>query len=149
MTEEKSQRFQYLDKEDLISLHGYLAEQAKGSGEPIPSFPHTKSADIDALILAPQQAFGGRELYPTLEEKAAILFYTINKRQIFLNGNKRMSTLCLLVFLGINGKQLKVSPDALTEKALWLANTASLEFPSIKLQITGWIVENLEEYSPE
>jgi hypothetical protein len=57
-------------------------------------------------------------------------FYTVNKRQIFLNSNKRMSTLCLLVFLGVNGKEFAVKPDALTEKALWLANTNSLEFPA-------------------
>ncbi|UCI07339.1 Fic family protein [Mesorhizobium sp. B1-1-8] len=91
--------------------------------------------------MAPQQALGGRDLYESLEEKAAFLFYSINKRQIFLNGNKRMSTLCLLVFLGINGKLLQLKPDELTEKALWLANTPSLDFPTIKTELAIWIRE--------
>lgn len=94
--------------------------------------------------MAPQQSFYGREAYPTLEEKAAILFYTVNKKQIFLNGNKRMSTLCLLVFLGINGKTLDVSSDELTAKALWLANTESLEFPTIKEDLVNWIHQHVE-----
>ena len=89
------------------------------------------------------------DLYPTIEEKAAILFYTINKRQTFLNGNKRMSTLSLLVFLGINGSTLTVSPDEMTEKALWLANTPSLEFPAIKKNLTSWIRDNLIAMPPE
>ncbi|WP_264296797.1 Fic family protein [Mesorhizobium sp. B1-1-8] len=80
-------------------------------------------------------------MYESLEEKAAFLFYSINKRQIFLNGNKRMSTLCLLVFLGINGKLLQLKPDELTEKALWLANTPSLDFPTIKTELAIWIRE--------
>lgn len=82
-------------------------------------------------------------MYPTIEEKAAIIFYTVNKRQIFLNGNKRMSTLCLLVFLGINDMMLSVTEDELTAKALWLANTASLEFPEVKQGLVEWIREHL------
>lgn len=91
----------------------------------------------------PRRVFEGQELYPTLAEKAAIIFYTVNKRQIFVNGNKRMSTACLLVFLGINGKQLDVSPDELTEKALWLANTSASEFQTIKAELADWIDSHL------
>ena len=145
MTEENTPRIQYLTKDDIERIHAKLVAWTKehDSGEPIPSFQFAKDADVDALVETPRQAFFGREAYPTLEEKAAIIFYTINKRQIFLNGNKRMSTLCLLVFLGINGKTLDVSPDELTEKALWLANTASLDFPEIKAELIAWIRAHL------
>jgi hypothetical protein len=60
-----------------------------------------------------------------------------------------MSTLSLLVFLGINGSTLTVSPDELTEKALWLANTPSLEFPEIKKNLASWIRDHLIEMPPE
>jgi prophage maintenance system killer protein len=50
-----------------------------------------------------------------------------------------MSTLCLLVFLGINRKELNVSADELTAKALWLANTPSLDFQEIKSGLADWI----------
>ena len=137
MTEES--RFLYLDSHSYELLHSALAAQAAHDGEPIPSFHTAKHVEIDALVKLPQGTFAGRPLYPTLEEKAAIIFYTINKKQIFLNGNKRMSTLALLVFLAINDHVLSVSPDDLTAKALWLANTASLDFPAIKDELVLWI----------
>lgn len=143
MTEEKKSSVLYLSKSSIASVHAALAHTANKQGEPIPPFKLAKDEELDALVTAPQQSFYGQEAYPSLEEKAAIIFYTINKRQIFLNGNKRMSTLCLLVFLGINEKWLDVSPDALTEKALWLANTSSLEFPNIKQDLVAWVREHM------
>jgi death-on-curing protein len=133
----------YLAREDYRHIHALLATWAEHQGEPIPPFALAQSIDLEALVMLPQGLFYGQSAYPTLEEKAAIIFYSINKRQIFLNGNKRMSTLSLLVFLGINHKQLNVSPDELTAKALWLANTPSLDFPTIKDELVRWIREHV------
>lgn len=145
MTEENSPpSVLYLDSADIETIHAALAAWSMKAGEPVPSFAYADKAGIDALVNAPRQSFSGHEAYPTLEEKAAIVFYMVNKRQMFANGNKRMSTLCLLVFLYINGKMLDVSDDELTTKALWLANTSSLEFPEIKGQLTAWIREHLQ-----
>jgi len=141
MTEENSVR--YLDKEDIASIHASLSEWTQHQGEPIPDFSFARHADIDALVQTPRLASYGQDLYPTLAEKAAILFYTVNKKQIFLNGNKRMSTLCLLVFLGLNGKWLSLAEDKLTDKALWLATTESLEFPAVKEHLVVWLKEHL------
>jgi death-on-curing protein len=144
MTEEKPS-VRYLNREGVERIHAALSKWADRQGEPIPSFALAKEGDIDALVAAPRHMFYGQEAYPTLAEKAAIVFYTVNKRQIFLNGNKRMSTLCLLVFLGLNGKDLGVTPDELTAKALWLANTSSLDFPAIKAELTEWIGSHLRD----
>jgi len=147
MTEE-SPSARYLDRKAIEAIHAALSAWAVRNGdEPIPPLSHAKSADIEFLIHAPQQRFFGRDAYTTLEEKAAIIFYLINKRQIFLNGNKRMSVMCLLVFLAINDKLLKVPADELTQKALWLANTSSLEFPVIKAELAAWIRDHLGEAS--
>lgn len=136
---------QYLDRRDYEALHAALAAWAAREDEPTPPFRYASEHDIDNLVQTPRQAFGGHALYPTLEEKAAMIFYTINKRQIFLNGNKRMSILALLVFLGINGKDLDVPAGELTAKALWLANTASLDFPVIKEDLVRWVREHLRD----
>jgi death-on-curing protein len=150
MTEEKDSTIHYLDRTALERIHAVLSDFAMRNGdEPIPSIHLAKAAEIESLLAAPKHRFFGIEAYPTIEEKAAILFYTINKRQTFLNGNKRMSTLTLLVFLGINGSMLTVSPDELTEKALWLANTPSLEFPEIKKTLASWIRDHLISIPPE
>lgn len=126
MTVENGSPVQYLDREDLRRIHALLAQWAAVEDEPIPDFGFAQDADIDTLIASPRQRFFDRDAYETIEEKAAFLFYSINKRQIFLNGNKRMSTLCLIVFLALNGRVLNVPPDELTAKAVWLANTNSL-----------------------
>lgn len=138
MTEEKISHIEYLDREGYRIIHSALAEWSDAE-EPIPPFELAKDAELDALVNLPRQQFFGIEAYPTLEEKAAIIFYSINKNQIFLNGNKRMSALSLLVFLGINNKKLRVSSDQLTEKALWLAQTESIAFLAIKDTLVNWI----------
>ncbi|MDR3526088.1 MAG: type II toxin-antitoxin system death-on-curing family toxin [Rhizomicrobium sp.] len=147
MTEANSTH--YLARDDYENIHAALSAWAKREDEPIPPFSLVNENDIDALVHMPKHAFFGVPAYPTLAEKAAIIFYTINKRQIFLNGNKRMSTLSLLVFLGINGKRLTVAPDELTEKSLWLAKTSSLDFPSIKSELVVWIQHHLENQPRE
>ena len=49
------------------------------------------------------QSFGGRDLYPSLEEKAAHLLYFITKNHSFLDGNKRIAATMFLYFLDKNG----------------------------------------------
>lgn len=49
------------------------------------------------------QSFGGQEVYPTLEEKAANLLYFITKNHSFLDGNKRIAATIFLYFLDKNG----------------------------------------------
>ncbi len=49
------------------------------------------------------QSFGGQELYPSIEEKAANLLYMITKNHSFSDGNKRIAATMLLYFLDKNG----------------------------------------------
>lgn len=49
------------------------------------------------------QFFDGKELYPSLEEKAAHLLYFITKNHSFLDGNKRIAATMFLYFLDRNG----------------------------------------------
>lgn len=49
------------------------------------------------------QSFGGQELYPTLEEKAAHLLYFVTKNHSFFDGNKRIAATMFLYFLDKNG----------------------------------------------
>ena len=49
------------------------------------------------------QSFGGQEVYPTLEEKAANLLYFVTKNHSFSDGNKRIAAAMFLYFLDKNG----------------------------------------------
>ena len=53
------------------------------------------------------QSFGGEDVYPTLEEKAAHLLYFVTKNHSFLDGNKRIAATMFLYFLDKNGVLLK------------------------------------------
>jgi death-on-curing protein len=117
MTGETVAETRYLTKQDIADIHANLMAQVERDGdEPLPAFRYARAEDIDAIVAAPAQRFYGRDAYPTLSEKAAIIFYTVNRRHVFPNGNKRMSTLCLLTFLLINGARLSVSPEEMTQK---------------------------------
>ncbi len=50
------------------------------------------------------QSFGGEDVYPTLEEKAANLLYFITKNHSFYDGNKRIAAAIFLYFLDKNEK---------------------------------------------
>lgn len=75
--------------------------QAKREASDI--FGHERGQSLAGIIGAVQQSFGGRELYPSVEEKAAHLLYFIIKDHPFTDGNKRIGSFLFLLFLKING----------------------------------------------
>lgn len=70
------------------------------------------------------QSFGGKELYPSLEEKAAHLLYFIIKDHPFVDGNKRIGSFLFIYFLDRNKElykesgERKINDNALTALAL-------------------------------
>jgi len=143
MIGENKSKIQYLDKEDYKRIHKLLASWTGDRGEPIPDFSLADNMGIERLVAVPQRTSYGTELYPDIEDKAAIIFYTICKGQIIANGNKRMSTISFLVFLSLNEQRFTVNPDELTNKALWLARTKSEDFLEVKKDLAKWIRENI------
>ena len=66
-------------------------------------FAQPKDESFNSSVNQIYQTFGGNELYPTLEEKAAMLLYLIVKNHSFLDGNKRIGASCFLYFMDKNG----------------------------------------------
>ena len=73
------------------------------------------------------QTFDKKELYPSLEEKAAYLFYLIIKDHPFVDGNKRIASFLFVYFLDKNNYlyrtngEKKINDNALTALALLVA----------------------------
>lgn len=65
-------------------------------------FANPKDESFSSSVNQIYQTFDGQELYPTLEEKAAMLLYLITKNHSFLDGNKRIAASCFLYFLDKN-----------------------------------------------
>ena len=65
-------------------------------------FGNEKDDSFRGSIGAIYQTFGGEEVYPTLEEKAANLLYFLTKNHSFSDGNKRIAAALFLYFLDRN-----------------------------------------------
>ena len=65
-------------------------------------FATPKDESFSSSVNQIYQTFEGKELYPTLEEKAVTLLYLIVKNHSFADGNKRIGASCFLYFLNRN-----------------------------------------------
>ena len=70
-------------------------------------FANPKDKSFASSVNQIYQTFDGQELYPTLEEKAAMLLYLITKNHSFSDGNKRIAASCFLYFMDKNGMLYK------------------------------------------
>lgn len=66
-------------------------------------FGNEKDDSFKSSIGQIYQTFGGKELYPSVEEKAAMLLYLVTKNHSFSDGNKRIAATPFLWFLNNNG----------------------------------------------
>ena len=66
-------------------------------------FANQKDDSFKSSIGQIYQTFDGQELYPTVEEKAAMLLYLITKNHSFSDGNKRIAATLFLWFMNENG----------------------------------------------
>jgi death-on-curing family protein len=76
---------------------------------------------LDLAANAPFQTFDGEYVYPSLEEKAARLGYFIVQNHPFLDGNKRVGMLAMMVFLELNGVELSCTDQDIIDAGLRLA----------------------------
>lgn len=66
-------------------------------------FANEKDESFKSSIGQIYQTFDGKELYPSVEEKAAVLLYLVVKNHSFSDGNKRIAAMLFLWFLSKNG----------------------------------------------
>jgi death-on-curing protein len=85
-----------------------LAVELLSFNEPIPDYSTRFPNILESCLAAPFQTFGGKALYPSLLDRAALLFYLMIKNHPFQNGNKRIAMTALFVFLYLNKKWLRV-----------------------------------------
>lgn len=90
-------------------------------------FGREKDASFRSSIGAIYQTFDGKDLYPSIEEKAANLLYFIIKNHSFTDGNKRIAAFMFLYFLDKNGilytpqGEKRIADNALVALTLMIA----------------------------
>ena len=101
-------------------------------------FAQPKDDSFYSSINQIRQSFADQDLYPSLEEKAAILLYLIVKNHSFVDGNKRIAAACFLYFLQQNQLLFKengepiISNEALASLTLFIATSKSEESDTVK-----------------
>ncbi len=85
-----------LKEEKVMSLHRLITAETGGD-------PNIRDrALLDSALESAFATFGGEELYPTVEEKAARLGHSLIANHAFVDGNKRIGIFVMLVFLEVN-----------------------------------------------
>ena len=120
-----------LSKNQILMLHTQLIQQTGGSNG-VRDYNLLESA-----LEAPFQSFGGDELYPTIQAKAARLGYGLIKNHCMIDGNKRIGTHAMLVFLALNGIELRYTQKELYE-AILDAAAGNMEYEGL-LQ---WVLDH-------
>lgn len=93
-----TREFRATYEEAMEAIH--LLQEKFGSSD---LFGNEKDQSFKSSINTIYQTFGGEELYPSVEEKAAMLFYLVVKNHSFSDGNKRIAAFLFLWFLEKNG----------------------------------------------
>lgn len=101
-------------------------------------FAKPKDQSFESSVAQIGQSFGGEELYPSIEEKAATLLYLIVKNHSFVDGNKRIGAACFLYFLEKNKllfndqQQMIISNKALATLTLFVAASKAEEMDTVR-----------------
>ena len=92
-----------LTKRQILLLHEQLLQEFGGT-------PGVRDEGLlDSALAAPFQTFDGQSLYPSVQAKAAQLGFGLVCNHPFVDGNKRIGTHVMLVFLALN-KTSKTAP---------------------------------------
>jgi len=102
--------------EKVKLLHQLMAEETGGS------VGVRDEGLLDSAIQSIYQTFGGKELYPTKEEKGARLGYSLISNHSFLDGNKRIGMHVMLTFLEVNGIRLECTNEDIVKAGLGVAS---------------------------
>ena len=125
----KKRRQKELTIEMCSSAVAQLRRSVKGGD----LFGKMRGGIFEGSLASIFQSFDGKELYPSVPEKAANLLYFIIKDHPFYDGNKRIGALLFILFLTMNDCHLtangetKISDRALTAIALLIAESEPKE----------------------
>jgi death-on-curing family protein len=140
------QRF-ILDADEAKAAIAVLKHELLLKGEASDLFGREKANEFEGIIRNIYQTFGGDDLLPSIEEKAANLLYYIIKDHPFNDGNKRIGAFLFILFLDKNrarykqSGELKINDNALVALALMTAKS----IPQQKDTVIRLIVNMLAE----
>lgn len=104
-----------LSKRQILLIHEQLIRETGGSQG------LRDEGLLESALAAPFQSFDGEDAFPSIYQKAARLGYGLIKNHPFVDGNKRIGTHIMLVFLALNDITLAYTQEELTQIILAIA----------------------------
>ena len=113
-----------LDIPTILELHKIICEKTGGD-------PNVRDMGLlESALASPFQSFGGDDLYPTLKEKGARLGFSLIANHPFVDGNKRIGILALILFFKINECPLSLNDEDIVHAALGVAS-GEMDYPAL------------------
>ena len=113
-----------LTVDEIIQLHSRLVERTGGCDG------LRDRGLLESAVFSAESCFGGVEAYPTVEEKAARLLFSLANNHAFVDGNKRIGVLAMLMTLSLNDVPLQYTQEELITLGLSVAD-GSYDYPAI------------------
>ena len=132
---------QGIDHDEALKVIAHMREKFGGSE----LFGREKDNSLPGSLAAVMQSFGGKDVYPSKEEKAAHLLYFLVKNHSFVDGNKRIAATLFLWFLEKNGLMFRedgirrIAENALVAITLMIAESKPSEKNTICQLVTHLI----------
>ena len=124
--------------QDVEYIAFMLAKRHLSFDEQIPDFSTRFPNILESCLVTPFQKFSRKLLYPSLTNRASMLFYLMIKNHPFQNGNKRIAITTLLVFLHKNNKWLSADTQSLYNFTVWIAQSPA--------ELKEQVVKGIEQY---
>ncbi len=118
-------------KDKVLLLHQLIAEETGGS------IGVRDEGLLESALETAFSSFGGKEFYPTKEEKGARLGYSLISNHAFVDGNKRIGVYIMITFLEVNGIHMDCTNEELTEVGMKVAD-GSMDYEAL----LAWVKEH-------
>lgn len=105
-----------LTVEEISDLHDKLIERTGGS------HGLRDQSLLESAVYSAMSGFGDNEAYPSVEEKAARLMFSHTNNHAFVDGNKRIGVLTMLMTLQLNNVKIKYTQTELISLGISVAD---------------------------
>lgn len=119
-----------LTVEEIIELHDKLIDRTGGS------HGLRDRNLLESAVYSTVSGFEGYDAYPTVEEKAARFMFSLTNNHAFVDGNKRIGVLAMLMTLRLNNVKLRYTQAELISLGLAVAD-GSKDYGKILAWITA------------
>ncbi len=118
-------------EDKVLLLHQLLIQETGGSAGV------RDEGLLNSALEGAYATFDGAELYPSKEEKAARIGYTLIANHAFVDGNKRIGMYIMLSFLEVNGIKMRPSNADVVQAGLGVAS-GSMKYDDL----LAWVNEH-------